>query len=151
MDLRQQFPRSVRERLGGYVHVARMIDKCRAAAAGTLGEYIYPCPMDKRFLEFVGISADEFLDAVQSRTDEEMRDWIEKTGSAHSEQEKEDWNNLMLSRGPDTSEKWEYFRKIRDQIDPARTDITAWADLLDLEEQRPVPYRTASTASAAST
>ena len=50
MDLRTTFPRSMKTRLGGYVHLARMIDKCRAVLAGTEGEYIYPCPMDDRLL-----------------------------------------------------------------------------------------------------
>ncbi|HBR49608.1 MAG TPA: DUF5069 domain-containing protein, partial [Nitrospira sp.] len=35
MDLRTKFPRSMKVRLGGYAHLARMIDKCRAVLAGT--------------------------------------------------------------------------------------------------------------------
>ena len=38
------FPHSMRYQMNGYVHLARMIDKCRAVLAGTEGEYIYPCP-----------------------------------------------------------------------------------------------------------
>lgn len=52
---------------------------------------------------------------------------------------------MMLTRTPDSNEKWEYFQKIRYSIDPARTDITTWADLLDWEEYRPVPTREAMT------
>ncbi|MBI5777374.1 MAG: DUF5069 domain-containing protein, partial [Nitrospirae bacterium] len=44
MDLRKNYPRSPREKLAGYVHLPRMIDKCRASLAGTEGDYIYPCP-----------------------------------------------------------------------------------------------------------
>jgi hypothetical protein len=47
----------------------------------------------------------------------------------------------MLTRGPDSDEKWAYFRSVRDKLDPTRSDIVAWADLLDLEEGRPVPRR----------
>ena len=57
MDLRKDFPRSMRITLVGYAHLARMIDKCRAVLAGTEGEYIYPCPMDERLMEFAGITA----------------------------------------------------------------------------------------------
>ena len=57
MDLRKTFPRSMKTRLAGYVHLARMIDKCRAVLAGTEGEYIYPCPMDERLLDYAGITA----------------------------------------------------------------------------------------------
>ena len=141
MDLRTGFPRSVREQLGGYVHLARMIDKCRAKVAGTLGEYIYPCPMDYKFLEFVGISEEAFFQAVASRSDQEMVSWVRSTSNPQTSQEIEDWNKTFLTRGPDTEEKREYFNKTRDAIDPTRTDITSWADLLDLEEKRTVPVR----------
>jgi hypothetical protein len=45
MDLRTQFPRSPRERVAGVAMFARTIDKARAQLAGTLGEFIYDCPM----------------------------------------------------------------------------------------------------------
>ena len=150
MDLRTHYPRSVREKLAGYVHLARMIDKCRAVLVGTHGEYIYPCPMDKRLLEFIGITPEQFTEAVKGRTDEARErsddaivEWFRKTAEPHIAAEIERWNEMMLTRGPDTEEKWAYFRSQRDAIDPSRTDITSWADLLDLEEKRPVPKRTA--------
>ncbi len=145
MDLCSQFPRSVRERLGGYVHLARMLDKSRASLSGTLGEYVYPCPLDKLFLEFIGISDQRFLEVVKERIDQEVEDWIKQNAVPHSQPEIESWNDMMLTRGPDSKEKWEYFQKIRDSIDPARTDITTWADLLDLEEYRPIPNSEAMT------
>lgn len=141
MDLRISYPRSVKEKLSGYVHLGRMIDKCRATLAGTLGEYIYPCPLDQRLLDFVGISADEFQDAVRDRTDEAVVAWFHDRAQAHTQAEIEQWNETMLTRGPDTPEKWDYFKELRDAIDPSRTDITSWADLLDLDEKRPVPIR----------
>ncbi|RMH09201.1 MAG: DUF5069 domain-containing protein [Nitrospirae bacterium] len=141
MDLRRQFPRSVREMLGGYVHLARMIDKCRAARDGTLGEYIYPCPLDQRLLDFLGLSADQFLEAVDARSDEEIVSWVHQHARFHTHEEREHWNAMMLALGPDTSEKWAFFTAIRDRLDARRTDIITWADLLDLEEQRPVPPR----------
>jgi len=54
-DLTQHPPRSPRVRLGGYVHLARLLDKARAFAAGKPGEYVYPCPLDQRFFAFTGI------------------------------------------------------------------------------------------------
>src|SRR5512135_190240 len=50
-DLTKRPPRSPRVRLGGYVILPRMLDKGRAAVAGTPGEYHYNCPMDQGFLE----------------------------------------------------------------------------------------------------
>jgi hypothetical protein len=142
MDLRKTFPRSMRVTLEGYVHLARMIDKCRAVLAGTEGEYIYPCPMDERLLSVVGLTADQFTAAVKANpTDEGVADWFRHATPTHPPAELEEWNRIMLSRGPSTPEKQDYFNTLRDAVDPSRTDLTAWADLQDLEEGRPVPRR----------
>jgi uncharacterized protein DUF5069 len=130
----------MRVKLEGYVHLARMIDKCRAVLAGTEGEYIYPCPMDDRLMEFAGITADQFTAAVKAHpTDEGVADWFRKTAKPHIPAELDEWNDKMLKRGPSTPEKQEYFNKLRDAVDPSRTDLIAWADLQDLEEGRHVP------------
>jgi len=142
MDLRRSFPHSMRVKLKGYVHLARMIDKCRAVLAGTEGEYIYPCPMDERLMEFAGITADQFTAAVKAnQSDEAMAKWFTQTAKARPPVELEAWNRMMLTRGPSTPEKQDYFNKLRDAVDPARTDLTSWADLQDLEEGRTVPKR----------
>lgn len=141
MDLRIRPPRSLREKMGGYVHLGRMIDKCRAVLAGTQGEYIFPCPLDRRLLDFAGITAEQFADAVRDNPDDRVVQWFLQTGRRHSPEEAEAWNAMMLSLSPDDPEKWDYFIKTRDAIDPSRTDITTWADLLDLDERRPVPRR----------
>ncbi|GJL66427.1 MAG: hypothetical protein NPIRA05_13980 [Nitrospirales bacterium] len=145
MDLRTQYPRSLKERLGPYVHLPRIIDKCRARCAGTLGEYIYPCPLDARFLDFTGISGDALLAAVENRTDDEIIQWISQHAMPRTVQEIQAWNSMMLNRGPDSEEKWVFFREVRDSLDPRRQDITAWADLLDLEEGRNVPQKPCKT------
>ncbi len=130
----------MRVKLEGYVHLARMIDKCRAVLAGTEGEYIYPCPMDYRLMEYAGITAEQFTAAVQaSATDEEIARWLRTSAKQHSAAELSEWNEMMLKRGPSTPEKQDYFNKLRDAVDPSRTDLTAWSDLQDLEEGRFVP------------
>ena len=132
----------MRFKLDGYVHLARMIDKCRAVLAGTEGEYIYPCPMDFRLLEFAGITDQQFTETVKANpTDESVAQWFRKTAKTHPPAELEQWNEMMLTRGPSTPEKQDYFNRLRDAVDPARTDLTAWADLQDLEEGRTVPKR----------
>ena len=140
MDLRTSFPRSMRFKLEGYVHLARMIDKCRAVLAGTEGEYIYPCPMDDRLLEFAGITADEFTEAVKANpSDDAVAKWFARTAKAHPPTEWDAWNRMILNRGPSTPEKQGYFNSLRDAVDPSRTDLTSWADLQDLEEGRYIP------------
>jgi hypothetical protein len=137
----------MRVKLEGYVHVARMIDKCRAVLAGTEGEYIYPCPMDFRLLEFAGITHEQFTAAVKTNpTDEGVANWFRGVATPHTPAELDEWNAMMLKRGPSTPEKQAYFDKLRDAVDPSRTDLTAWSDLQDLEEGRVVPKRERTTA-----
>jgi len=143
-DLTKEYPRSGRELLGGYVHLARMIDKGRAREYGMNGAYIYPCPLDKALLSFLEISEQDFAYAAKSRTDDLILEWIGVHGRPRSKKQIEIWNKQLLERGPDDDAKWAYFRKTRDAIDPARTDIVTWIDLLDLEEGRPVPRRDAA-------
>ncbi len=142
MDLRNDFPRSMRFQLAGYAHLARMIDKCRAVLAGTEGEYIYPCPMDDRLLEFAGITSEQFTAAVKAnQADEGVITWFEKQANPHQPAELEEWNRNLLARGPSSPESAARFEQYLAAIDPSRTDITAWSDLQDLEEGRVVPRR----------
>jgi len=130
----------MRVKMAGYVHLARMIDKCRAVLAGSKGEYIYPCPMDDRLMEFAGITADQFTAAVKANSSDDLVEkWFTRIVNTHTPAELEAWNRMMLSRGPSTLKKQEYFNTLRDTVDPSRTDLTAWADLQDLEEGRHVP------------
>lgn len=142
MDLRKDFPRSMRFKLGGYAHLARMIDKCRAVLAGTEGEYIYPCPMDERLMEFAGITSEQFTAAVKTNsTDDGVATWFKENATPHTPAEMEEWNQKLLTRGPSSPESAARFKKYLAAIDPSRTDITAWSDLQDLEEGRVVPRR----------
>ena len=132
----------MRIKLEGYVHLARMIDKCRAVLAGAEGEYIYPCPMDERLLEFAGITSDQFTSAVKTNpSDEGVAAWFRQTAKPHPTAELDEWNEKLLARGPSSSQSLEKFKKYRDAVDPSRTDLTAWSDLQDLEEGRDVPRR----------
>jgi Domain of unknown function (DUF5069) len=141
MDLRTQFPRSPKEQLDGYAHVARIIDKARAHNAGMLGEYIYNCPMDQSWFQFTGVTAEAFAEAVKSRDDRKMAEWIQQKATPHSQQEIEAWNRTLLSRTPSSPESQQHFLATRGKLAPERTDITTWPDLIDLEEGRPVPQK----------
>ena len=142
MDLRRQPPRSPRDQSAGYVHLGRMLDKCRARLNDTQGDYISPCPMDRLLLDFAGITAEQFTEATKRvASDENLVEWFRKTAKPHSEAEVAEFNQRLLSHAPDTPEKLASFKKTRDAVDASRTDITTWADLLDLEEGRAVPRR----------
>ena len=74
----KDFPRPGREALGGYLWILRAFDKARAAADGTIFDYIYPCPMDQGVFQRWGITAAQFDAAVASnRTDEAILAWLE--------------------------------------------------------------------------
>ncbi len=70
MDLNTTFPRAGEMLLGGYPWVARMSDKARAYNEGTLGDFIYPCPIDKEMLAELNLTGEEFAEiAEQCPTD----------------------------------------------------------------------------------
>jgi hypothetical protein len=110
--------------------------------AGTEGEYIYPCPMDERLMNFASITSDQFTAAVQSNpADEGVAAWFGRVAKPHTPGELEQWNSQILARGPSSPESSERFKKYLEAIDSSRTDIVAWSDLQDLEEGRSVPGR----------
>ncbi|HEV3155477.1 MAG TPA: DUF5069 domain-containing protein [Candidatus Baltobacteraceae bacterium] len=72
------FPRRGREALGGAYWLARVFDKARASANGTIHDYIYPCPMDKGVFERWGVTPDDFDAAIRSNTtDEAILKWLQ--------------------------------------------------------------------------
>jgi len=142
MDLRTKFPRSPKEQLAGYAHVPRIIDKARAHNGGTLGDYIFNCPMDQSWFEFSGVAAQAFADAVKSRDDRQMEEWVRQQATPHTPEEITAWNQRLLARTPSSPQSMERFLATRQKVAPDRTDITTWPDLIDLEEGRPVPKKT---------
>jgi hypothetical protein len=58
-DLNRVAPRSPYAALGEFpVWAARLVDKCRAELLAQLGSYRFNCPMDRRFFEAAGLSAE---------------------------------------------------------------------------------------------
>ncbi|PIQ98962.1 MAG: hypothetical protein COV66_13790 [Nitrospinae bacterium CG11_big_fil_rev_8_21_14_0_20_45_15] len=134
LDLRKEVPRSPKDKLCGIVHLPRMIDKVRALKENTLGEYIYPCPLDKIILSFIHTNEIEFAEKAIGLNEEDIARWITDKTNQYSPSEIEFLNWKILDRKPDNKDRMEYFIEIRNKIDPSRTDITTWAGLIDLEE-----------------
>ncbi len=147
-DLTKEYPRSSRDLLGGFVHLARMIDKARAREAGINGDYIFPCPLDKALLSFLEVTEQDFAHAAKTRTDALVLEWLAVNARPRSKKQIELWNQQILGRGPNDDAQWRYFTKSREAIDPSRTDIVTWIDLLDLEERREVPVRNSPPSSS---
>ncbi|MDR2863472.1 MAG: DUF5069 domain-containing protein [Puniceicoccales bacterium] len=135
-DLTQRPPRSARTRLGGYIILPRMIDKCRALVSGNIGEYHYDCPLDKRFIQFVGLDAKRFAEEVKAgKGDGELLLWIEENASIkRSPQEIAAWAEFELTRTPGDLAGRERFAKWQASIGANRTDVVTLYDLLDLDD-----------------
>jgi Domain of unknown function (DUF5069) len=135
-DLTKNPPRSPRVRLGGYVILPRMLDKCRALIAGKVGEYDYACPTDQRFLDFVGISSDALKKQVATgKGDGELLEWIQKNArNKRTDSEILAWSAYHEQRAPGNTEGREFFHETHAKIAPKREDIASWFDLLDLDD-----------------
>ena len=146
MDLTKTYPASVREKMHGIVQLKRTIDKGKAQAAGTIGDYAYDCPMDKHLFEFLDLDGETLLDVISTASDDsEISEFVAAYVHAKDDAEIETFNRDWLVYGPDKGSPQEgYFLKMRSEVAPDRTDVTAWADLLDLDEKRPVPHRVAA-------
>jgi hypothetical protein len=69
--------------LNGYAWLPRMIDKSRAARAGTLGSVVHPCPVDRRCLRRLGVAFSAFTAIVAaSATDEDVLAGLREHGIA---------------------------------------------------------------------
>lgn len=101
MDLTKQPPRPPQEKLNGLVHLPRLIDKCRADLAGTLGEYKYNCPVDKMLFSFKEVKAQALKDEVaKGGSDQEIADWFMTAGSPRTREQIKTWSEMMIKRSP---------------------------------------------------
>lgn len=86
------FPRRGRQAIGQALWLARLFDKARAAAAGTIFDYIYPCPMDKGVMERWGITSQDFDEAIAAcPTDETIAAWLNARTTPAQIQAANDW------------------------------------------------------------
>jgi len=141
MDLTTGYPASVKTTLHGIVQLQRTIDKGKALAAGKIGEYHYNCPMDQHVFTFLGIDHEALLAKIKAaKNDQEISDYVAPFIHAKSDAEIQAFNEEWLKHGPDPGSDAEgYFNSMLKELAPDRKDITSWADLLDLDEKRPVP------------
>ena len=135
-DLAQQPPRSPRVRLGGYVVLPRILDKGRATITGKQGEYKFGCPLDQRFLQFVGIKAPELKKQIATgKGDGEILEWIEANAkNKRSAFEIAQWSVWRDQVVPTDVDGREFFNGLHKGAGPKREDIATWADVLDLDD-----------------
>jgi hypothetical protein len=145
MDLTTSYPRSVHEKLFGLVQIGRTLDKGKALAHGNIGDYHYNCVMDQAVFAFLGIDHDALLNEIKTKDDAAVQAYTKTFIDKKSPQEIEAWNTEYLNHKPE-GDSLTYFLELRNQVAPGRTDVTTWADLLDLDERRTVPKRETANA-----
>ncbi len=139
-DLAQEPPRSPRETLGGFVIAARVLDKCRAALNGTLGEYKSPGAMDKRLFAFTEISYEQFRDFVATgASDDAVGAWLQQNARPQERLEIVKWNNtlryLRISEMSDESQL--NIENLYMPMLQAKGRVAHhWFDVYDIEEGR---------------
>lgn len=135
-DLTRHPPRSPRVKLGGFVHLPRLLDKARAAAAGKLGEFSYPCPLDNRFFAFTGLDAGALLaEAKQGRSDTEMLAWVmANLNPKRQPWEISAWSDYLTALSPGDIQRHKVFAEHIEKLGPGRDDIVTYFDRLDLDD-----------------
>ncbi len=133
-DLTQHPPRSPRVKLGGYVHLPRLLDKARAVLSGKAGEFHYNCPLDAHFFGFTGIPADALLAAVKSgKSDTDMLAWV-AANTPRQPWEIAGWSAWLSQNAPGSSDMHAWFSDVLKTNAASREDVVTFFDLLDLDD-----------------
>jgi uncharacterized protein DUF5069 len=137
--MRKVFPRSPYERLGGYVHLPRLIDKAKLHRRGLLNGYNYKTVgFDKHLLAFLKLDPDAFEEAANRIDDDNgILNWIAEEGAKHSPEAIEEWNQAMISRAPDSAvKKARFLHFLKEAGGAGRKDIGTYFDLIEFDEGR---------------
>ena len=137
--MRRLHPRSPYEKLGGYVHLPRLIDKARLQRKGLLDGYNYKTVgFDNHLLTFLKLDGDAFEEvANRVDNDEEILEWVQKNGAQNSPEQIEQWNRAMTARHPDTAaKKARFLHFLKEAGGEGRKDIRTYFDLIEFDEGR---------------
>tara|TARA_B100000315_G_scaffold25496_1_gene22038 strand:+ start:52 stop:507 length:456 start_codon:yes stop_codon:yes gene_type:complete len=139
-DLRKEYPCSPRTMLGGYVILARCLDKCRSFLAGSHGDYnFWPCSLCAEFEGFTGIDHNEFKGFVATGAkDDEVAAWVNANSKIKDKTKITLWNYKMRDmRISEMSEEAQEFLEsyILENL-PRYRPVYVWFDVFDLEEGR---------------
>jgi hypothetical protein len=137
-DLRKTSARSPREKLGGFVIGARMLDKARADLLGINGEYnYYPCGLGAYFWKFTGLDPMKFKDFVATgASDDQVDQWIRDNATPKDPKAIIKWNNELIGlRICDLSEEvQEFYETYIPQFCHPPSKVKFFFDVYDVEE-----------------
>ena len=140
LDLTTTAPASPKDRVGGYVILARMADKARAEfLGGNIGEYHTDCPLDHMLLDWKGVEYSDVKQAIVNGADDgKIASLLEAKGTPKSTDEIKAWSDSMEAMNPYFNpEKKEWFAGECEKagLDPANTTLFDWLDATDTPSQ----------------
>jgi hypothetical protein len=129
-------PRSPRTKLGGFAHFPRLIDKARAVAAGTQGDFHYNCPIDQMFFSFTGLDPEAFMVEVKAgKADGELLKYaMANLKPARSASQIASWSSWINTTSPSNPDTRAFFNDVHRKNAAHRTDIETWFDWLELDD-----------------
>ncbi len=140
-----QYPRSPKEQVDGLCHLGRLIDKVRLRHAGEIQDYNYlTVGFDKYLLDKLDIQGENFEKRVlQGGMDAEIADWVKSNGKILSDEEKAQWNTMVLTFGPKNEQAQKAFDSCMAGLAQKRgvsverlPKITTWVELIEHDEDR---------------
>ena len=130
--------RSPREKTGGIVYFARMLDKIRLHAEGKLPADYQPnlgIGFDGRCVSFLGITYNDLVARVaQGGSDEEILAWCFTEGRKPSDEQIEVWNAYMSKRGWNDDASAILQRRIQ-EMGLSQNEVATFFDLIDADEK----------------
>src|SRR5262249_16064921 len=93
---------------------------------------------DKHLLAFLKIDGDAF-EEIANRLDEDdaILRWLQTNGAQHSSEAIEQWNQVMISRHPDTAaKKARFLHFLKEAARQGRNDIRTYFDVIEFDEGR---------------
>ncbi len=143
--MRAPYPRSPKIRLGNIAHLGRMIDKVRLRQAGQIPDYNYlTVGFDRYLLDFLELDTSAFEQNVRDGgTDQDILDWVRAQMTTRTPEELAGWNERIETSGPmDDTAKRRFQQRLEDVAKKRGVSVatlphvTAWSDLIELDEDR---------------
>ncbi|MBT4140077.1 MAG: DUF5069 domain-containing protein [Candidatus Latescibacteria bacterium] len=137
VDLTRHAPRSAYDTsLMSLIGLARLIDKGRASLSNSLGDYFYGRDsfLDSMILKFLGISADDFQNALKDLSDDNaVLNWLQDQVDK-SDTDTKSFNDKITGRGPHNTQQRAWFKNRVTGLDPNRPDITTLIAMVQLDD-----------------
>ena len=135
MDLFRQPPRRASNlNLSGVVGLSRMVDKARAHAQNSIGEYSYgsDSPLDIDILNFINLTPEEFSNLALNMNDEELFGYI-RSNQLHNQAELTEFNSYHLKNGSQDIPGKGTCYKITEKCEKDRTNTQAVFNFKSIE------------------